>query len=101
MTSARSTYTIEWLGYNEAPNFNSIWGMVKMTDGRTFAFWGVKNGRIMFKHHAHEWNLRYQISHRETKGFKKIDPVHYEMLCPNFHEEFEIWLTTAILSDAY
>lgn len=99
--TTKDTYEITWLGYNEAPNYNSIWGIVVMADKRMFAFWGVRNGKIMFKRHMNEWDLRFQTQQKEAKGFKKIDPLHYEMICPKFHEDFEIWLTTAILSDDF
>ncbi len=101
MSSAKETYTIKWLGYNSAPNYNQVWGHVVMADKRAFGFWGKKGGRILFKKHDHSNQLSWLVSQKEAKGFKQIDPEHYEMICPRFQEEFEIWLTSAILADDF
>jgi len=100
-SSARETHSIKWLGFNSASNYNQIWGHVLMADARVFSFWGKKGGRILFKKHNHVHQLNWLAAQKESKGFKKIDPDHYELICPGFREEFEIWLTSAILADDF
>lgn len=101
MSSSENVYTIEWLGFNAAPNYNQIWGHVKMFDERVFTFWGKKGGRILFKQHSYVHLVSHVTTQKERKGFKKIDLDHYELICPGFKEDFEIWLTAAILADNF
>lgn len=109
MSSTKETHVIQWLGFNAAPNYNQIWGHVRMTDGRMFSFWGKKGGRILFKLHSvtgnhdnyNNFQLTWLTTQKEKKGFKQIDPAHYELICPDFHEDFEIWLTSAILASDF
>ncbi len=99
--SSRRDYSIKWLGFNKAPNYNQIWGYVVMADKRLFSFWGTRAGRILFKQHDNSHQLSWLTNQKEEKGFKKIDPDHYEMICTGFREDFEIWLTAAFLEDLY
>ncbi len=101
MSSTRQDYQIKWLGYNRAPNYNQIWGYVVMSDQRVFSFWGTRGGRMLFKLHEAVHQLNWLTTQKEQKGFKKIDPDHYEMICEGFRDDFEIWLTAAFLADAY
>ena len=96
---ANENYEITWLGYNEAPNYNQVWGYITMSDKRIFTFWGVKNGRMCFKRHHHKIRASAMSRQKEDKGFKKIYPVHYEQIAPGFLENLEIDLMVAILSD--
>jgi hypothetical protein len=96
------SYEIAWLGYNSKSNYNRVWGLVKkVSNGDHFAFWGTKNGKLDFKQQPHIHRLTSLIRQQEQKGFKKIDPEHFEMIRPNFQTDFEIWFTTALLSDSY
>lgn len=94
-------YTIKWLGYNELPNYNRIWGIVELNTKRNFAFWGVKDKKISFKYHKYIMELNSLIITMERKGYKKISPLHYELISPGFNENFEQWLMAAILSDDF
>lgn len=100
MTSKRQkSYEINWLGYNEKVTHGQIWGYLTMSDQRVFAFWGTSVGKILFK--RHRFAVNYLAEAKARKGFKKIDPSHYEIIRPNFQEDLEIWLTSAILSDDF
>jgi len=90
-------YTIQWMGFNEQPNYNRVWGHIKMKDGRDYVFWGVKDKKIEFKLHDHDNKISYIINQNEKKGYKKIHPAHYEIICPDFIENMEIWFTTHVL----
>ena len=93
-------YKIAWLGFNEAPNYNSIWGHVHMHDNRDYVFWGIREKTLLFKRHGdHSYKIPFIISQKERKGYKKIHPNHFEMLCPNFKEDLEIWLVAHILGE--
>ena len=93
-------YEICWLGYNEKPNYNRIWGYLRMRDGRLFTFWGVRGMKIQFKNHRWGGRVEYLRDMQEAKGFKRIDPDHYEMICPGFKQDLEVWCATAILADS-
>ena len=99
--STGSEYTISWLGYNEKPNYNRIWGWLEMRDGRKFVFFGVKGKKIEFKPQPDIYMINYLINRMEFKGYEKIKVEHYKMIHPNFIEEFETWLTSAILADDF
>ena len=93
-------YEIVWLGFNDKPNYNRIWGYLKMSDDRYYAFWGVKGKRQQFKLQQ-EWTLSMLVNQQTHKGYKQIDPSHYEQIAPGFHEDLELWLTTNILADSF
>ncbi len=93
-------YKIVWLGWNEKENYDRIWGYLKMDDDRHYAFWGKRNGRQQFKPQQ-EWRIGMLVSQQENKGYKKIDPSHYEEIAPGFQESVEIWLMTNILADTF
>lgn len=95
---AGSEYRICWLGYNEKPNYNRIWGWLKMNDGRKYVFFGVKGKKIQFKPHRDEFLIKYLVNQMEFKGYEKIKVEHYEEIYPSFIEELETWLLGAILS---
>lgn len=99
--STNSEYTIGWLGYNEKPNHNRIWGWLEMRDGRKFVFFGVKNKKIKFKKHDSVHAIRYLVNQMEFKGYEKIKVEHYVEICPNFAQEMESWLISAILGENY
>lgn len=102
-------FEIKWLGYNEAPNHNRIWGWLVVTQNQNvFAFWGVKGKEVDFKAHESligpkhirrdiENRMNYQTSQKQKKGFKEIDPSHYVMLVPSFMEDIEADLMAHIL----
>jgi len=92
-------YTINWLGYNEKGQYGRIWGYLTMEDKRVFAFWGTKGGKMLFKRHT--YTMEWMINQSSSKGYKQINPNHYELICPGFKADLEIWLTTAILSDQF
>ena len=93
-------YKIAWLGFNEKPNYNSVWGHIQMHDSRDYVFWGIKDKQLMFKQHgSYSYKIPFLIAQKEKKGFKKIDPDHFEMISPNFKEELEIWLMAHILQE--
>lgn len=100
-------YILEWLGFNEEPNYDRIWGFLRMKDGRIFTFWGVRGKRLDFKaHRTFSYNSTITTSHiehlkwqKEQKGYKQIHPNHYELIAPGFKSDLEIWCTTAIISD--
>ncbi len=98
-TDKKKSYVIDWLGYNEKVTHGQIWGYLTMTDGRVFAFWGTSKGKILFK--RHHYQVSFLAEQKIRKGFRKIDPDHYEIIRPNFREDLEIWLTSAILSDDF
>lgn len=91
-------YTIQWLGYNDQPNYDRIWGHIQMDDSRNYVFWGVAGKRQQFKEQS-PWRIEYLISQMEHKGYAKIEPRHFERLFPGFHEDLEVWLMTNILGD--
>lgn len=91
-------YEIVWLGYNDKPNYDRIWGYLKMSDDRCYVFWGVRGKRQQFKLQP-DWRLQMLISQQERKGYTKIEPSHYEKLSPGFHGDLELWLMTNILAD--
>ena len=99
--STNVAYKIKWLGFNEKPNFNRIWGHIVMADGRNFVFWGVRGKKIDFKPHHTKWRIDALINMNIRKGFKKIETDHYELIQPGFREDLEIWLTASILSDDF
>ena len=99
--STNSEYRIAWLGYNEKPNYNRIWGWLEMKDDRKFVFFGVKGKKIEFKPHEDHYTINYLVSQMEFKGYEKIKVEHYEEIHPNFIQEFETWLTCAILGDIF
>lgn len=109
-------YKIMWLGFNEAPNHNGVWGHIHMHDNRDYVFWGFvgqeENANdqtaiilrftktLLFKKHSdHSYKIPFIISQKEKKGFKKIHPDHFEMICPKFKEDLEIWLMAHILQE--
>lgn len=99
---SEKSYEIYWLGFNSKPNYNRVWGVVRKTsNGDLFAFWGTKNGKLDFKKQVGQHRLPSLIKQQEAKGFKSIAPEHFEMLRPNFQQDFEIWFTTSLLSDSY
>ncbi len=91
-------YTVVWLGYNDKPNFNRIWGHVKMTDGRDYVFWGVAGKNQQFKLQT-SWKIDMLMRQMEYKGYSKIEARHFERLFPGFHGDLEIGLMTNILDD--
>ncbi len=99
--SDSSEYRIGWLGYNEKPNYNRIWGWLEMKDGRKFVFFGVKGKKIEFKPHRDIYMINYLISRMEFKGYEKIKVEHYEEIYPNFTRDMETWLLSAILGSDY
>ena len=96
------SYEIVWLGFNEHPNHNRIWGYLKTKDGRFFTFWGVRGKAIDFKLHPrhNEYYVKNLKQMRIHKGYKEIDPNHYELIAPGFKNDLEIWCATAILSES-
>ena len=94
-----NAYAIKWLGFNEAPNYDRIFGHLQMSDGRNYAFWGIKGKPIEFKKHDFVGKIAFLINQYERKGFKQIHPTHYEMICKNFQEDFEIWFTAYVLKE--
>ena len=99
--SENSQYEINWLGYNEKPNYDRIWGWLRMSDDREFTFWGVKGKKISFKLQGEWWSASRLVHENISRGYRQIALAHYEMICPGFTEELEIWLTGAILSDGF
>ena len=99
--STGSEYRIQWLGYNEKPNYNRIWGWLEMRDGRKFVFFGIKGKKIEFKPHHDVYLINFLVNQMEMKGFNKIKVEHYEMIHPSFIQEFETWFTSAILADNF
>ncbi len=99
--STNSRYEIKWLGYNEKPNHNRIWGWLVMSDGRNFVFFGVKNKKIKFKLQPNIHTVKYLINQMEFKGYEKIKIEHYVEICPNFAQDIENWLISAILGENY
>lgn len=99
--SDSSEYRIGWLGYNEKPNYNRVWGWLEMNDGRKLVFFGVKGKKIEFKPHQDIYNINYLISRMEFKGYEKIKVEHYEEIYPNFTRDMETWLLSAILGSDY
>ncbi len=95
--SINSEYRIAWLGYNEKPNYNRIWGWLEMKDGRKFVFFGVKNKKIQFKLQQDIYMINYLINQMEFKGYEKIKVEHYLEICPDFTKELATWLLSAIL----
>jgi len=93
-------YKIEWLGYNDKPNYNRIWGHLKMNDGRDYVFWGVAGKRQQFKIQT-SWRIEMLTHQMEHKGYSKIEPRHFERLFPGFHSDLETWLMTNILADTF
>lgn len=96
---SNDAYTVEWLGYNEKPNYNRVWGHIKMKDGRDYVFWGVKDKKMQFKRHNHNYRISFLINQNEKKGYKKIHPEHYELICPDFTENMEIWFMAYVLAE--
>lgn len=104
-------YKIVWLGFNEAPNHNGVWGHIHMHDNRDYVFWGLVGDdddkaalryskTLLFKRHGdHSYKIPFLVSQKEKKGFKKIHPDHFEMICPKFKEDLEIWLMAHILRE--
>ena len=72
-----------------------------MKDGRNYVFWGVRDKKIEFKLHTALWRIQSLINANEGKGFRMISPEHYELICPNFKEDLEIWFTASILADSF
>lgn len=99
--STNSEYRVVWLGYNEKPNYNRIWGWLEMNDGRKYCFFGVKNKKILFKKQTEAFILNYLVNQMENKGYEKIKVEHYVEICPNFIEELETWFLNAILVDDF
>ncbi len=99
--STNAEYTIGWLGYNEKPNHNRIWGWLTMRDGRVFVFFGVKNMKIQFKKHDDIYTINYLINQMEFRGYEKIKVEHYALICPTFVEQIETWLISAILGENF
>lgn len=99
--STSSEYSIGWLGYNEKPNYNRIWGWLEMKDGRKFVFFGIKGKKVEFKPQQDIFVINYLINQMEFKGYEKIKVEHYEEIYPNFVQEFETWLLGAILGDNF
>lgn len=94
------SYKIAWLGFNEATNYNSIWGHIHMADNRDYVFWGIRGKIILFKQHTgSNYKIPYIISQKERKGYHKIHPSHYEMIYPKFKEDLEIWFMAHILQE--
>lgn len=92
-------YTIKWLGYNEKRNYDRIFGHVEMSDGRHYAFWGQRGKKIDVKRHLNHHRIASLIQENTSKGYKQIDPSHYEFICPGFKESLDVWLTTHILQE--
>lgn len=99
--SINSEYRIAWLGYNEKPNYNRIWGWLEMKDGRKLVFFGVKGKKIQFKPQQDIYMINYLINQMEFKGYEKIKVEHYEEIYPDFIQDIEAWLLSAILGADY
>ena len=99
--STNSEYRIAWLGYNEKPNYNRIWGWLEMKDGRKFVFFGVKGKKIQFKPQQDIYMINYLINQMEFKGYEKIKVEHYEEIYSDFIRDIEAWLLSAILGADY
>lgn len=94
------SYKIVWLGFNESPNYNSVWGHIHMADNRDYVFWGIKEKTLLFKQHTgSSHRIPYIILQKERDGYKQIHPNHYEMICPAFKEDLEIWFMAHILRE--
>jgi hypothetical protein len=95
-------YKIEWLGLNHVKNVNGIFGHLIMSDTRQYAFWGHVGGTIGIKRHS-DWQTAFYLTNlvsiKQRKGFKKIEPEHYELLCSTFFDDLERSLTGYILSE--
>lgn len=99
--STNDVYKIKWLGFNEKSSFNRIWGHIEMKDGRNFVFWGVRGKKMDFKLHTIPWRIEALINLNIRKGYKKIEPEHYDIIHPGFIEDLEIWFTASVLSDNF
>ena len=108
VSDASDNYEILWLGYNEKPNFDRIWGWLKLADGRHFAFYGKRGRNLNFKLHEDEgswWggNAQDQMKARlmvsKQKGFKEIELKKYIEMVPTFVDDLEAGLTMAIIAD--
>jgi len=99
--STNSEYRIAWLGYNEKPNYNRIWGWLEMKDGRKFVFFSVKGKKIQFKPQQDIYIINYLINQMKFKGYEKIKVEHYEEIYPDFIRDIEAWLLSAILGADY
>jgi len=97
---ADSAYTIEWLGFNEKPNYNRIWGHLHMNDGRDYVFWGMRGSKIEFKQHMQKYKIPSIINQNKKKGYKSIETSHYELLCPNFIQDMEVSFMAYILKNS-
>ncbi len=98
---SKNAYTIKWLGFNEKKNFNRVWGHILMKDGRHYVFWGVRGHKIDFKKHSFNTKSKipFIISQHEERGYTQIKPAHYEMICPKFIEDMEIWFMAHVLKE--
>lgn len=92
-------YTLVWLGYNDKPNYNRIWGWIKMNNNQNYAFWGVCGQKLDFKFHHYDFSLSSTKDKMIKKGFKSITLEEYQELYPSFIDDLEIWYTAAVLSD--
>lgn len=92
-------YTIVWLGYNDKPNYNRIWGWIRLSNKANYAFWGVCGQKLDFKLHSYDFSLLSTKEKMIKKGFKFVSLEKYQEIHPSFIDDLEIWYTAAILSD--
>lgn len=93
-------YTICWLGWNNKGNHDKIWGWLKMNDGRFFAFWGRRGGKLRFQEHLTSYTLLQSCHEKQSKkGYVYIKPTEYDNLVSDFLTEIEIYFMEASLED--
>lgn len=93
------TYEIRWLGWNNSPGHDKVWGYLVTRTNKTYAFWGRRGKSLRFKLHSNEYAASALSREKERKGYKFVKPADYDRLVKDFVQEVELYCMTAILSE--
>lgn len=64
--------SFEFLGWNNSPGHDKIWGLVKTSQG-VFSFWGKRGKSLAFKQHSSLWEAEETARKKELKGYEKCN----------------------------